>query len=100
MSDDYIKREAAIKEFSNNGSIFVYGKQKCEAIVSRLNTIPAADVVERKRGEWYGEADGYADGELVYDIWACSCCGKYFHEWEEKPDWNFCPNCGAMMEES
>ena len=41
---EYIEREAAIKEFSNNGSIFVYGKQQCKAIVSRLNTIPAADV--------------------------------------------------------
>ena len=41
---EYIEREAAIKEFSNNGSIFVYGKQHCKAIVSRLNSIPAADV--------------------------------------------------------
>ena len=41
---EYIERDAAIKEFSNNGSIFVYGKQQCKAIVSRLNTIPAADV--------------------------------------------------------
>lgn len=46
---------------------------------------------------WYGEADGYADGELVYDMWSCPICGKRFEEWEEKPDWNFCPNCGADM---
>jgi len=49
-------------------------------------------------GEWYGEADGYADGELVFDIWSCPICGKRFDEWEEKPDWNFCPNCGARMD--
>ena len=48
-------------------------------------------------GEWYGEADGYSDGELVYDTWSCGCCGKYFPEWDEKPDWRFCPNCGADM---
>ena len=41
---EYIEREGAIKEFSNNGSIFVYGKQHCKAIVSRLNAIHAADV--------------------------------------------------------
>lgn len=41
---DYIEREAAIAEFSNNGSAFVYGEKRCKAIVSRLNTIPAADV--------------------------------------------------------
>jgi len=51
------------------------------------------------RGHWIGEADGYADGELVYDIWSCSCCGKYFDEWDDKPTWNFCPNCGAYMGE-
>lgn len=68
----------------------------------------AADAIEKmpdindqkKIGEWFGEADGYSDGELVYDSWSCGCCGKYFPEWDEKPDWNFCPNCGAMMEES
>ena len=65
----------------------------------------AADVIEKpsaindqkKIGEWIGEADGYSDGELVYDTWSCGCCGKYFPEWDEKPDWNFCPNCGADM---
>lgn len=50
-----------------------------------------------KRGTWVGEADGYADGELVYDMWSCSNCGTYFEEWEYEPTWNFCPNCGADM---
>lgn len=49
----------------------------------------------RKKGEWIGDSDGYADGEPVYDIWSCSVCGKYFDEWEDKPDWKFCPNCGS-----
>ena len=26
----------------------------------------------RPKGQWIGEADGYADGELVYDVWYCS----------------------------
>ena len=65
----------------------------------------AADAIEKLSaindqkmiGEWFGEADGYSDGELVYDTWSCGCCGKYFPEWDEKPDWNYCPNCGADM---
>ena len=66
--------------------------------IEYIDAIPAADVVERKRGEWYCESDGYADGELVYDMWSGPICGKRFYEWEEKPDWNFCPNCGSSME--
>ena len=56
---------------------------------------PAADVVERKTGVWIGEGDGYADGVMVYDIWSCGCCGTRFDEWEEEPDWKYCPRCGS-----
>ena len=56
-----------------------------------------ADVRENVKGEWIGEADGYADGELVYDTWYCGACGTYFEDWEEEPTWNFCPICGADM---
>lgn len=58
---------------------------------------PTIDAVPVRHGEWYGEADGYADGELVYDMWYCPFCGKRFEEWDEKPNWNYCPNCGADM---
>ena len=63
-----------------------------------IETLPTIDAVPVRHGEWYGEADGYADGELVYDMWYCSFCGKRFEEWDEKPNWNYCPNCGARME--
>lgn len=48
-------------------------------------------------GHWVGTADGYADGELVYDMWECSECG---HEEEtDDPDTlpHYCPDCGAKM---
>lgn len=49
---------------------------------------------------WIGEGDGYADGEMVYDIWICSNCGYVVDEGDnEKPWYNFCPNCGADMRE-
>jgi len=56
-----------------------------------LMTLPSAD---RPTGEWVGEADGYADGELVYDTWYCSNCG-YVVDDDEPPTWNYCPNCGS-----
>lgn len=52
----------------------------------------------RPRGTWEGTADGYADGELVYDTWTCSECG-YTVETDDPDDLTkFCPNCGAKME--
>lgn len=66
--------------------------------LTEINKIPAADVVERKTGTWCADYDGYADGEPVYDMWWCSACGEYFDEWDDRPTWNFCPNCGCAME--
>lgn len=60
---------------------------------------PTREQVEKVwRGEWIGSADGYADGELVYDIWECSECGYVIDE-EDDPDMlpQFCPKCYAPM---
>ena len=54
----------------------------------------ASAQVDRPQGEWIGEADGYADGELVYDTWYCSNCG-YVVDDDEPPTWNYCPHCGS-----
>ena len=99
---DYISREMTIDAICRlcNAN---FEEDPCEPseceMMSLLRCIPAADVRPVVKAEWYGEADGYADGELVYDMWSCPICGKRFEEWEEKPDWNFCPNCGADMRE-
>ena len=43
------------------------------------------------------EGDGYADGEMVYDIAYCPECGREFEygteTWEEK----YCPRCGQRL---
>jgi len=53
----------------------------------------------RPKGEWIGEADGYADGELVYDVWNCSECNYCIDDGTDDPELlpNYCPNCGAKM---
>ena len=52
----------------------------------------------RPRGTWEGTADGYADGELVYDTWTCSECGYTVDTDDTDELTRFCPNCGAKME--
>lgn len=58
----------------------------------KIKGLPSA----KQTGAWIGEADGYADGWPVYDMWYCSEC-DYAVESDEIPIWNFCPNCGARM---
>lgn len=40
---EYIEREALIKAFSSNGARFTYGTKTCDAIISRINWIPAVN---------------------------------------------------------
>lgn len=52
-----------------------------------------------RHGQWEGSADGYADGELVYDTWTCNECRHV--EDTDDPELlpRYCPNCGAKMED-
>ena len=54
---------------------------------------------KQNEGKWIEEADGYADGELVYDVWKCSQCNHYIDDGTDDADLlpNYCPNCGAKM---
>jgi len=78
--NDYISREAAISEFETCGAVFVYGKKVCKAIVSRLNVIPAADVVEVVRCRECRWWDKIGDSLIGY----CHACkhGYYSSNWE------------------
>ena len=69
-------------------------------IVECIKRQPTADVVEVRHREWIGEADGYADGELVYDVWYCSECNYCIDDGTDDADLlpNYCPNCGAKMD--
>lgn len=54
-----------------------------EAIAEMIMSVPSADVVERKRGEWFDR------GSLSC---RCSNCGC-----KSTKEYSFCPNCGADM---
>ena len=101
-----MKREGAINTLRKFpiGLMDLGSKEKqdiTEAIDMALAALrgPTREQVEKVwGGEWIGSADGYADGELVYDIWECSECGYVIDE-EDDPDMlpQFCPKCYAAM---
>ena len=96
----YIKREDAIDAvfdvYYNTPDIDLSGGRLEAAILN----IPAADVAEVRHGRWDGEGDGYADGEIVIDVWYCSECGYCIDDGTDDPNIlpNYCPNCGALMD--
>ena len=73
--------------------LYNMGHEKLSEYVLDEKRFPSID---RQQGEWVGEADGYADGEFVYDTWYCSNC-DYAIDDDEPPAWNFCPMCGTRM---
>ena len=101
MLEGYISREAAVKAANE------WVSEACMAPVMRvsrlfdkLQKVPAADVAEVVYGQWEGEGDGYADGEIVLDVWHCSQCGYCIDDGTDNPDClpKYCPGCGAKMD--
>ena len=91
---EYIEREALSKKIRESDDL---PHMKLYAD-TWLYCVEAADVVERKRGEWVlGHVEpGYCTpgGNRP---WICSECGRVVSWRLDKPNENFCPNCGADM---
>lgn len=55
-----------------------------------------ADAVEVKHGRWI--EDRFCSTIAgTYEVRRCSVCGDHYEE--VGYDWNYCPNCGARMDE-
>lgn len=93
MAKEYIEREAAIAALENLAkpyykSRLVYDRTICAGINTALRevqSVPAADVRPVVRGKWI------YDGDCLI----CSNCRAAY----EFSGSNFCPNCGADMQE-
>ena len=92
---DYIFRDAAIAVLCDacGNAACPKGKIPRCSYFERMQEIPAANVRPVRRGKWSIVYDDFMKSH--YDT--CSCCGK---EYFGANGFNFCPNCGAMMEES
>lgn len=100
MAKEFIEREAAISarpEYLNpNKGEYNKGWNDCNNIVYKnIKAIPTADVQEVRHGKWV-----YVDGDLGWADCKCSECG-YTDLFEDCTEcfYNFCPECGAKMDE-
>lgn len=110
MADKYISAEQAYaylrsvlyETATNNAGINDDFASACEEIADNrlkiwLDDIPAADVVERKKGTWIDD-----DG-----LYVCSSCNKLWAHWWDNAmpperlykEMKYCPRCGAEMRE-
>lgn len=83
MSDDLIRRQAALKalEFTWAG----------KAAFDAIKELPSAES-QRKKGKWIDETFEFEPWLVVHHPYKCNQCGERSEE-----DSNFCPNCGAEM---
>ena len=104
---DYISREAAIEAIENtdwyhinHSGELVHGANsnddtplyKADDVYKAIDAVPAADVVERKKGKWkraYLDHEAMGKRPSIFYCSACNQCIAY--------PVNYCPNCGADM---
>ena len=87
--DEYIEREAAITALLNDSPEQVgYSREDAADCIRYMD---AADVAPVRHGRWV-EKDKYTFG-IMYD---CSLCENLILD-NGRP-WNYCPNCGAIMD--
>ena len=91
MTEREAKKEIEHNVFCNTDNFEMTISKECyKTIINALNKQIA------RKPEY--EADGYADGELVYDYAKCPICG---HDFEyEINDWgcNYCSDCGQKLD--
>ena len=86
---DYIKRQAvldAIPHAEKDDKISLFGA--VADFIMLVSEIPAADVAPVVHGQWVNGCQ-------------CSVCGDRHGPYNSrhKPFYNYCPNCGAKMDE-
>lgn len=96
---EYIDRDAVYTAFTNactdvleraSEIIYIAGFSY-ERVIEILDDIPTADVAPVVHGRWKTNSDRP-------DTLICSVCKCGFDMWKHDPH-NFCPNCGARMDE-
>lgn len=64
--------------------------QECCGTMQRIDEMPTIEAEPIRHGHWVGK------GEVFCEAWTCSVCGS---ERGKPNSSNYCPNCGAKMDE-
>lgn len=88
---EYIEREFMISKLKEHLRKYPDACYSVAEIILILNEAPAAVVVEVKHGQWVQKPARLGSN---YKLYGCSLCGWTF---TFKPDYCFCPRCGAYM---
>jgi hypothetical protein len=83
---DYIKRKDAI-----NAVVKALDKGMYKFPTYFLGTVPSADVAPVRHGRWIEQGLSPYEGTR-----RCSICESFY---DIKEQFNYCPNCGAKMDE-
>ena len=85
---EYIEREKVLSKSAPISGCFSYMISAYDVIM-----LPAADVAPVRRGRWISD-----EGDVLFH---CSECETQIStSWDyDDLQWNYCPNCGAKMDE-
>ena len=98
---DYIKREDACerlwKKLRGLSDVIPMGKDAAGVAVRIIEDLPIADVEPVRHAKW---SHDYIKDGMEYSDWFnlhCSVCGQM--QFSTFGKWNYCPYCGAKMDE-
>lgn len=90
MSDEYIKK----KDVVNLAVMMQTHLWTREQTYNAIFCLPSADVAPVRHGRWKDEFKEDAEA-FVKHRYVCTVCG----EWQTYGKTQYCPNCGAKMDE-
>ena len=91
---DLISRQAVLDIFGDMHPL----DYNARAYVKQIKELPSAEkTAEVRPMQVELEADGYADGELVYDFGKCPKCGWIFEEGDKDWEEPYCCHCGQKL---
>lgn len=97
---EYIKRQDAIDEILRHGSTGNYDLNNGLIMaVNAVHSVPTAGVVPVVHGKWvYKPLDKFRKYQVKCSNCDIAFIGNY-DAYDEPGDFNYCPNCGAKMDE-